>query len=597
MPLGTLGIHIRGILGNSELNSIRSPNLEINSFPEARCALLPQVERACCASPHPTSCCEPGSRGAVHRNNMHSYSRNVVWMHSFQGVRSAQILYAHNANMKSTVVWFLLLAALLCASNSESRATDADGADVAAVTPIDLDVDGNTQITLSSEEELLYNLIMEYRKENGLPPIPLSKSLTFVAQTHAKDLDTPGVVTGICNGHSWSANGNWKSCCYTANHKQAQCVWDKPRELTCVSDKPPELACYRGNGYEIATGYTNLDGSMNAKDALISWKGSPGHNAAIVNGGPWGRPWKAIGVGISRHFATVWFGHEAESEFSSPPPSTPKPSPPPRTPKASPPPRTPKASPPPSTPKASPPPSTPNPSPPPSTPKASPPPSTPKASPPPVYRYPKENAGSVDPVHNDNSVPAPSPSIAARKAEVARQDEQAVIAESRPTAQGEAKAEAEAEAEAEAKAKAKAEDEAARQAEDADVRKEWRRYRVLKQALRAAEKLAASEKLLRAAGQHHRTSDDDDGDRRPSLHEFRGARRHHHTYDDDDFRRPSLHRRERDSHRRRVIYRRSDLPQPCRNERIYHEARHSIQICISVLQKQLRSSELALELM
>ena len=178
----------------------------------------------------------------------------------------------------------------------------------------------------------------------------------------------------------------------------------------------------------------------------------------------------------------------------------------------------------------------------------------------------------------------------ARKAELTRQDEQAVIAELRPTAQGEAKAEAEAET------KAKAQAEAARQAEDADVRKEWRRYRVLKQALRAAEKLAASEKLLRAAGQHHRTSYDDDGDRRPSFHEFRGARRHHRTYDDDDFRRPSLHRRERDSHRRRVIYRRSDLPQPCRSNRIYHQARHSIEICISVLQKQLRSSELALEL-
>ena len=97
--------------------------------------------------------------------------------------------------------------------------------------------------------------------------------------------------------------------------------------------------------------------------------------------------------------------------------------------------------------------------------------------------------------------------------------------------------------------------------------------------------------------QTHRTFDDDDGDRRPSFHEFHGARRHHRTYDDVDSRRPSLHRRERDSHRRRVNYRRSDLPQPCRNNRIYHQARHTIQIRISVLQKQLLSSELALELM
>jgi hypothetical protein len=228
--------------------------------------------------------------------------------------------------MKLTVVSFLLLAALLCASNSDSRATDADAADVAAVTPIDLHVKSKTRVTLSSEETLLYNLIIEYRKENGfLLRIPLSMPLTFVAQTHAKDLETPGLLTSNCNGHSWSANGNWKSCCYTADHANVQCVWDKPRELTCVSDKPPGLPCYGGNGIEISDGYYGLDGIMDARTALRDWKGSPSHNAALVNGAGYSRPWKAIGVGISRHFATVWFGNEAESEFSnftSPPPST-----------------------------------------------------------------------------------------------------------------------------------------------------------------------------------------------------------------------------------------------------------------------------------
>jgi hypothetical protein len=241
-----------------------------------------------------------------------------------------ELFQVHNANMKSTVVSILLLAALLCASNSDSRATDADAADVAAVTSINIDVKSRTEVTLSSEDTLLYNLIMEYRKQNGLPQIPLSMPLTFVAQTHAKDLETPGLLTspwqGVgCNGHSWSANGNWKSCCYTPDNAKVQCMWDKPRELTCVPDKPPKLACYGGNGIEISTGFYGLDGIMNARTALSDWTGSPPHNATLVNRGSFSRPWKAIGVGISQHFATVWFGHEADSEFSNlsiPSPST-----------------------------------------------------------------------------------------------------------------------------------------------------------------------------------------------------------------------------------------------------------------------------------
>ena len=40
---------------------------------------------------------------------------------------------------------------------------------------------------LSGEERKLYNNIMEYRRANGLPTIPLSASLTYVAQMHCKD--------------------------------------------------------------------------------------------------------------------------------------------------------------------------------------------------------------------------------------------------------------------------------------------------------------------------------------------------------------------------------------------------------------------------
>src|SRR5688500_17123131 len=69
---------------------------------------------------------------------------------------------------------------------------------------------------ISEQEVKLYNLINSYRKGKGLPKIPLSKSLTFVAQTHAQDLSENKIDTGMCNAHSWSAKGKWTSCCYTS---------------------------------------------------------------------------------------------------------------------------------------------------------------------------------------------------------------------------------------------------------------------------------------------------------------------------------------------------------------------------------------------
>jgi hypothetical protein len=43
-------------------------------------------------------------------------------------------------------------------------------------------------ITLSPDEQELYDLIMDYRTAESLDTIPFSPSLTLVAQTHAEDL-------------------------------------------------------------------------------------------------------------------------------------------------------------------------------------------------------------------------------------------------------------------------------------------------------------------------------------------------------------------------------------------------------------------------
>ncbi len=152
---------------------------------------------------------------------------------------------------------------------------------------------------MTAEEGRLYDLIMEYRKSRKLTVIPKSPSLTIVAHTHVLDLATNQPDKGQCNLHSWSAKGTWSPCCYTSDHGKASCMWKKPSELTD----------YKGNGYEISAWSSE---SITPEQALSMWKGSPGHNACVINSGMWKEPWQAIGVGIHDGYAVVWFGNEPD---------------------------------------------------------------------------------------------------------------------------------------------------------------------------------------------------------------------------------------------------------------------------------------------
>jgi len=158
------------------------------------------------------------------------------------------------------------------------------------------------EVCLTSEEKKLYDLIMAYRKSKKLPPIPYSAKLTKVAQVHARDLEENYSYgnMGDCNPHSWSDKGTWSSCCYTPDHKEAKCMWQKPKEI----------ADYAGNGYEIA--YYSSAGA-NAIEGLEGWKKSQGHNPLLVNTGTWAKVnWKAIGIGFYGQYGVVWFGEEAD---------------------------------------------------------------------------------------------------------------------------------------------------------------------------------------------------------------------------------------------------------------------------------------------
>ena len=145
-----------------------------------------------------------------------------------------------------------------------------------------------------TEAELhLLQSINTYRKSLGLSEVVASSKLTKVARLHAADLrDNPPKLP--CNMHSWSAKGPTKACCYTNDHKNPNCMWEKPGELAGYADK----------GYEIAA--MNTDPNV---DWLAQWKRSTGHHQVIVNQGIWKEvEWKAIGIGICPPYATVWFG-------------------------------------------------------------------------------------------------------------------------------------------------------------------------------------------------------------------------------------------------------------------------------------------------
>ncbi|MFB2894732.1 CAP domain-containing protein [Aerosakkonemataceae cyanobacterium BLCC-F50] len=145
-----------------------------------------------------------------------------------------------------------------------------------------------------SEETKLYNLINEYRTQNGLAPIAASKALSIVANRHVQDLaENIGTLT-----HSWS------DAVYDPNNPSTySAMWTAPQRFNTG---------YSGNGYENAFG-----GSGNyvatATDALQGWKNSPSHNAVILNQGMWQNlKWNALGVGLYKGYAVIWFGEQTD---------------------------------------------------------------------------------------------------------------------------------------------------------------------------------------------------------------------------------------------------------------------------------------------
>jgi hypothetical protein len=190
--------------------------------------------------------------------------------------------------------------------NTRRTRTDSAGLDANddSLTIKSLLDSGPTKIVPTAEEKMLHSSINQYRAQKGLTVIPYSKSLAFVAKIHARDL-YGHPQKEPCNMHSWSKDGPWSAGCYTPDHKLAKIMWDKPRELTT----------YTGNGFEISKGAWYSTGYLGAADSLAGWQESPDHNAVMINKGVWKNTvWKAMGTGIYRNYAVVWFGEIDDPE-------------------------------------------------------------------------------------------------------------------------------------------------------------------------------------------------------------------------------------------------------------------------------------------
>lgn len=202
--------------------------------------------------------------------------------------------------MRILVVW--VLVSIFCIQVSAQEAIFSD--------------DDIKKICVSKKEWDLYQALNAYRKNKGLPPVKLSKSLTLVAQQHVINLlEHPPVEP--CNKHSWHSGLGWTPCCYTANHSNPDCMWKKPKEL----------AGYLGDGYEIAASRHSKSApngeltpaEIDIDKAMDGWKKSSGHHNVIINAGDFANvQWAACGVGITKGYAVIWFGQVVDRIESEP---------------------------------------------------------------------------------------------------------------------------------------------------------------------------------------------------------------------------------------------------------------------------------------
>ncbi len=159
---------------------------------------------------------------------------------------------------------------------------------------------------ISAEEYQLYQLINDYRKAFALPEVVLSKSLSYVAIAHVRDLAANFNPDTTCNMHSWSDQGRWKPICFPSEQSRKNNVHLKAKEIIG----------YPSEAYEI-TYWSNVENSP--RQILSFWRENKVSTNLLINQETWeDKTWKAIGIGIEDGYAVVWLGESIDIEVSTP---------------------------------------------------------------------------------------------------------------------------------------------------------------------------------------------------------------------------------------------------------------------------------------
>lgn len=168
--------------------------------------------------------------------------------------------------------------------------------------------------SLNDEETELYELINQYRTQQGLSSIPLSPSLSRVANRHLQDLQD-NLKLYDRNGKDWRFG--WSNCSYNANNPSTfPCMWAAPQRLKTA---------YIGKAYEVLCGGKE---EIYSQEALRCWQKSNSNNNVILNQEEWSNyEWKAIGVAIDKGYANLWFGQDIDRANQNPNPPKPVPRP------------------------------------------------------------------------------------------------------------------------------------------------------------------------------------------------------------------------------------------------------------------------------
>ena len=184
----------------------------------------------------------------------------------------------------------LLIAALSLCLPARGQSTLRQGPPVPA------------SFSISPGDMELFKMINQYRKENGLAPVQLSRSLSYVAALHVKDLFLHHPDAGNCNTHSWSSKGFWAPFCYPKDETKKNSVWDKPKELTRYPSKAYEIVYWENN-------------PVNRDTVMFVWQTEEYFNNFLLNTGKWnGTTWNAIGVAVYENYACAWFGEVADPD-------------------------------------------------------------------------------------------------------------------------------------------------------------------------------------------------------------------------------------------------------------------------------------------